>query len=416
MAVTGAGTVSNPYVLTEPADLDFARSKPASNYRLANDLDMSTYGVFEPIGALSPAAKRFSGSFNGDGFKIKNLKIRATGSYTGFIGVLVGGGISNLAIVDADIISTGAAVGGVVGLNSGGDVSNCYSSGMVQGATLVGGIAGYVEGVIENCFSFAHVTGTTDVYGIGGMGSPLTSRVNNSHFYGTIESGDIKRGITSDIATNGNRSNNCFYDSETTGLSVGVGTALSTAEMKNPTNFYNWNSSIWTFEVGKYPYLTSLGEPLIKIPANKRTVTMTSEMEALTSSLQRRRRKVVVSVTHTPVLSPTLSKQAVKNVMSMIEDITSNVEVLENANIKTHIISSHIEGNGSSAIRIVKAVRRVGSVIQPLNIVTQITIPMQIEKPVFAEVWFIENQSAVSQSHNKTSISLKENATETSVI
>lgn len=132
-----------------------------------------------------------------------------------------------------------------------------------------------------------------------------------------------------------------------------------------------------------------------------------SYVEPFMSTLQRSRRKSTETLTFTLPISQTLSKQALRATESMIEDIVSSVEVLENLNVKTYNTKSYIENIESDAKKIVRATRIVKSNVQPIGVLTNIEIPFEPEKPIFASVYIMGNQS---NTHTK------ENATEMSVI
>lgn len=422
MAITGSGTLANPYVLREPADLDFIRTRLTSHYRLANDIDMSPYGEFTPIGNGITSAQRFTGTFNGNGNKIINLKIRTTVQYSGlFTSIGANGIIENLAVVDADIQSTQSRTGLIAGVVlSDGFILNCYSSGnVISQLAYAGGLVGFNDGIIENCFSFSNVYAPSHAYGISAAGSLLAIRINNCYFYGMISSEPTSTengAITRSTLSTGNRVNDCYYDSKVVNINNSIGTPLSTAEMKSGIPFPNWNTNTWTFEEGKYPYLTILGEPIYTTPAQKQTIQIDSYMDTLTSSLERHRRKVITSLTFTQDMSQSLTKEAQRATLSMIEDIVSNIEILENAKVKTHIVESYINGIGTEANRYVRATKVVDSGIQPFGIIIDIFVPIEIEKPVYASVWIMENQSTIETITNKTNIYRKENRTEMSVI
>lgn len=434
---TGAGTVANPYILTTPADLDFIRTKLTSHFRLGADIDMSNYGNFTPIGAISPTTQRFTGVFDGNGYKIKGLKMIGTTTYTGFFTVVASGSvIKNLAITDAVVESSFNTTGIIAGVGlSNSLIKNCYTSGSINGNIVVGGIAGTMEGTIKNCFSFADVSGAERVFGIASIGGTTTAGIHYCHFYGTIDSvGDNKGAISSVSALTLNRSTNCYYDSERTGILNEVGTPLTTEEMQNGVRFTNWDTNLWNFEQGKYPYIKILGEPTFTVPANKETITVSSFTESIVSHLERSRRKVAVSLNYTHEVSSTLSKELTASCMSIIEEIVSSVETKVNANVKAYEVkSSFLEVVGSSQ-RIARTIRKIGSHIDLLGSQVTVIVPVEVEKPIYAMAYFVINQTAVSQSNSKTNINYLtnklnvnsftntteithiENATETSVI
>ncbi len=111
-----------------------------------------------------------------------------------------------------------------------------------------------------------------------------------------------------------------------------------------------------------------------------------------------------------------LSKKALAIAESTIDDIVSNVEALQNANVKTHIVSSYVDGISSSSQRLVKAIRSVDSTLQPFSVLTEIISPFDVERPVYATVYVMENQTSLTLITSKSDTSIKENATEMQVV
>lgn len=69
----GNGTSGNPYQIATALQLDSVRNHLTNYYVLNNDIDLSSYANWIPIGAQTNGA--FSGNFNGRGYSILNLKI-----------------------------------------------------------------------------------------------------------------------------------------------------------------------------------------------------------------------------------------------------------------------------------------------------------------------------------------------------
>jgi hypothetical protein len=112
---------------------------------VTTDIDMS--GVsFTPIGNVKTP---FTGSFDGQGNEIRNLKIDCPQmQHVGFFGLTdVPANIEYVSLVDCDI--TGAdGVGGICGFNQGGKIENCLVFGSV-GATELFDAVGDIVGA--NC-------------------------------------------------------------------------------------------------------------------------------------------------------------------------------------------------------------------------------------------------------------------------
>ena len=82
--------------------------------------------------------------------------------------------------------------GGMAGLHLAGIISNSYSLSNVEGILLIGGLVGYNEGSIENCFSAGTVIQTNPIgYGAGGLiGINITGSVSGS-FWDIESSGQL---------------------------------------------------------------------------------------------------------------------------------------------------------------------------------------------------------------------------------
>jgi len=183
-------------------DLDAIRDNLGGDYVLMNDLDSTTAGYTElasktangrkgwqPIGTADEDDK-FVGSFDGQGYEIRDLFIRRPSeSDVGLFGVVgVGGVIDNVGVVD-DRVTGKDSVGSLVGQNE-GNVSNCYSTGGVTGRDSVGSLVGQNEGNVSNSYSTGRVTGKDSVGGLVGQNE---GDVSNSYSTGST-TGDKRVG------------------------------------------------------------------------------------------------------------------------------------------------------------------------------------------------------------------------------
>ena len=148
------------------------------SYVLAEDIDLSG-SAEKPWTAIG----NFTGTFDGAGYKISGLYLNAgnlgpTDQGLGlFTHVRQGGTVKNLAvegIIDCSERQLNLPIGGIVGKNNGGTISNCTS---IVGITAsvdsnVGGIVGSSDsGTIENCHNTGsiNVTCSNSDIGIGGI-------------------------------------------------------------------------------------------------------------------------------------------------------------------------------------------------------------------------------------------------------
>lgn len=137
------------------------------------------------------AIGNFTGTFDGAGYKISGLYLNADnlGPADQGLGLFTmvgeGGTVENLTVEGViDGTNAGVVIGGIVGKNNGGTISNCTSIVDITGSvdSNVGGIVGSGEsGTIENCCNTGsiNVTGSVDsnVGGIVGLAGNPNGRV-----------------------------------------------------------------------------------------------------------------------------------------------------------------------------------------------------------------------------------------------
>ncbi len=228
------GTYSELYALMSDSSLW------DGSYKLTADIDLTDLAQ-SPIGnGTTP----FSGSFNGDGYTIRGLKLSGT-SHLGLFGVIKDATIKNLTVEgtvtgtshyvggfvgvvrangnvtiencvsNVTVTSTGSYVGGIVGLvryyadNASVTIKNCVNNKAVKGATAIGGIVGRVDSTsdsafagcgmsISGCYNYATITATTNspagILGVYEYYCPADGEgrftINKCANYGAISSGD----------------------------------------------------------------------------------------------------------------------------------------------------------------------------------------------------------------------------------
>lgn len=156
--MSGSGTYGDPYIVTTAAQLAAIPSVGLSScYKLDNDLDLSSYGQWTPIGASNTAA--FTGTFDGNGHTINGLTLGTTaspytGSYAGLFGWTgsgtTGGVVENLNLTAVSIVVKNANAGGLIGESDGTTITNCSTSGSISSKSIpsgpVGGLIGCQTG------------------------------------------------------------------------------------------------------------------------------------------------------------------------------------------------------------------------------------------------------------------------------
>lgn len=166
-AAGGSGTPEDPYQIATAEQLSAIREDLTASYILTEDIDLSGYETWEPIGNMTYAdvdmetgdmdmTKIFTGSIDGDGHTISNLEC-VTDQNSVAVGMIgcFGGAIENLTVENVTVTGdeTTMASGGVVGYAVGGSVSNITLTGenTVTGINCVGGIVGGSMSSVTNC-------------------------------------------------------------------------------------------------------------------------------------------------------------------------------------------------------------------------------------------------------------------------
>ena len=188
-------------------------------FNLTNDIDL-TGVTWTTIGTTD---NPFQGNFDGKGHTISNLSVSGT-DCVGFFGDAIGSKISNLAITNAEVTSTGNKAGIFAGTLDLCKVDNCYTTGDVVGAECVGGFVGEVDGSdLSNCYTSASVSGIDTVGGFAGYGDKLSA--TGIHAYNLVTSNSTNVGGLITAGTTIKISDSTCYDS--TIEPIGVGAVVS---------------------------------------------------------------------------------------------------------------------------------------------------------------------------------------------
>jgi hypothetical protein len=274
------------FILTADIDLDpcLPGGQVFTTAVIAHDKNNSNY-VFD--------GTAFTGVFNGAGHKIINLTIDTNGvrnDYLGLFGEVNTGEVKNIGMQNASITGRNGALnlGGLVGWNT-GSISNCFSTGSVNGVNLnsyyIGGLVGENDGSITNCYSTGVVTGDDFSSVLGGLVGYNNGSITNCYSTGDVNvnggsclgglvgyngNGNISNSYSSAViggdgshylgglvgsAYDGSISSSYFLD--VAGPNNGYGTPLTDAQMKQQASFVGWNFiNVWKIEKGvSYPYL-----------------------------------------------------------------------------------------------------------------------------------------------------------------
>lgn len=193
----GTGTAEDPFLIATADHLNNVRNYLNANFKMIADItcdDFANTGDyfvdlvsgFDPIGASYSA---FTGSFDGNGYCIKNLHLIGNYDDTGLFGYNRGT-IKNLSVEGVSIKNSATYTGGIVGYND-GTVSNCHNSGeiVLPYFSTVGGVAGKNNGTITDCSNTGKISildGDHSGSSIGGIVGENRGTITNCHNIGNI--------------------------------------------------------------------------------------------------------------------------------------------------------------------------------------------------------------------------------------
>jgi hypothetical protein len=188
----GDGSAGAPYEVSNIAELYWVTqdsSRWGFHYIQTADIDAydSIYwdggAGFTPIG---DAITQFTGSYDGGGFTISNFFMDRLGTDNlGLIGYASGATLTNISLVDVDVTGDNN-VGGLVGQFDNGIITGCSVTGLVVGASHIGGMAGVVlnSATVAACSSTATISG-------GEMLGGLIGRMDGIFVADSFATGDV---------------------------------------------------------------------------------------------------------------------------------------------------------------------------------------------------------------------------------
>ncbi len=310
---TTAGEVAYRLAFTAlPADMQLHCDGGCKGYELLEDLDFDTddsgapnaddaYWAdgagWQPIGGNS---NEFRTIFEGNGHTIRNLFInRPAKDRVGLFGQITDTPthIRRVGLINVDV--TGKAyVGGLVGRQTDGHITDCYVTGQVSGKSAVGGLVGYLDseagsitasyatvqvrvsrdrnhggryagglvgashGHITASYATGQVSGEGDVGGLAGRtsrkGSGRRASVRSSYATGPVRGGLYTGGLIGTASNSSSSVRDSYWDTETSGRTNSSrnssrGTGKTTAALQTPTGsqgiYANW-SGPWSGSAG----------------------------------------------------------------------------------------------------------------------------------------------------------------------
>jgi len=233
----GSGTAEDPYQIWDACDMQAIGADANywdAHFVLCADIDLSSTTYTTAIIAPDTNAiefgfqgTKFTGVFDGNGHTISNFTysffdITHNTFNVGIFGYVYGSGsrIKNVGLINPDVSSTGRGVGSLVGQIDYGLVVNCYShGGGVSGEEKVGGLVGAnYQGTVSQCFSTTSVACTFPIGAFGGLaGANKDGLIVNSYARGNVSStsADNVGGLVG--TNNGGEIRNCYSTGSVSG-------------------------------------------------------------------------------------------------------------------------------------------------------------------------------------------------------
>ena len=307
---SGDGSEENPYIIMNPKQLEAINLGLEFHYKLGADIDLKDYENWNPIGDNK---YRFTGSLDGEEYKISNLKITGEENYKGlfeyndgiikniklenvdiegrrYIGGIVGlndTGIIEQCYVTGTITGSDDSIGGLVGKNNeNAKITQCYTNVNLVGEDYIGGLVGDNIGTITECYAIGDVIGNNYIGGLVGDNTGIIrdcyatgnveGKSNVGSFIGINPSGNVTNcyGIGRVTATgsniggligSGDSSNviNSYWPPETVEQIESAGGEMTTiARMYKQNNYNNWNfDEIWAIDEDSIAYLKHIPKP-----------------------------------------------------------------------------------------------------------------------------------------------------------
>ena len=259
-----------------------------ANAKLTADIDLAGNDAnqWTPIGT---AANKYSGTFDGQGFTIKNLYYKQQVEGVGLFGFAnTDAYIKNVRVegtVDNSTDGAGAGnsgaqtcAGGIIGKSYGATVLNCSFSGSVISFSNVGGLVGWGTATIVNCYNEGTVTFHSTQNQTGGGvhgydGSPL---LKNCYNVGSVINNGSSTYAIGSLSCSGSVSN-CYSrsgcvkngDGASWSNAGNTGTEMSLDDMKAEAFVTTLNTNVASLRAA-YPEIREwVQDPSTKLPIQK---------------------------------------------------------------------------------------------------------------------------------------------------
>jgi hypothetical protein len=271
---SGDGTSDSPYIVANAKHLETMATLINTDvagyntayYRMDEDIDLSGYANWEPIGNFTGLTRVFKGDFNGNGKKITNLTTQNRPNL-GLFGVVYGA-VYNLGIESGTINNQYLSAGGICGICyiSGGltgEIYGCYNKATITTTgdyVRAGGIAGANGGHIHDCYNTGSITSTASIPMNGGIvgQSIKNGTIVDCYNIGAVSvtNGTAFGGICGQLLDASSVTTSYYLDTSCTQGGTGS-TALTTVQMQGVSAISNMTgfdfSTTWETGYSTYP-------------------------------------------------------------------------------------------------------------------------------------------------------------------
>ena len=195
----------------------------SANALLTADITVNAAGEERKWNAIGANAKKYSGTFDGQGFTVSGLYYNNDSTVAGYIGLIAsldanglvknvtvadsylcgyryigaivgqnqGGTVENCSNENTVVMGSGSNIGGIAGGNT-GTVTGCSNSGEISSdaGNNIGGIVGGNSGTVELCFNTGSIISDccSDEHCVGGIvGENMSGTIRNCYNVGPVE-------------------------------------------------------------------------------------------------------------------------------------------------------------------------------------------------------------------------------------
>lgn len=219
-------------------------------FKLDNDIDASstsTWTEYTDVIGFQPIATgyfdKFTGMIDGNGHKISGLYIHSdqNGADAAFIAKATDATIENLTLENCDILSSDGGAAALIGSCKSTVVTNCKSSGVVDGDGEVGGLIGVAsEATISTCTSSVNIPCEHNT--VGGLIASISKStvVTDSYATGDVQGNNNVGGCIG--FSNASTTTNCYSTGPVSGNSRPTGGFIGGTMSATITNCYSSSS------------------------------------------------------------------------------------------------------------------------------------------------------------------------------